>query len=347
MTTYRAMIASPLEREHADRIQKELPAGIELIYEPALFPPTRYVADHQGLPDFRRSPEDQARWDALIASADILFDFPFTNRHPHSYAPNLKWVQTTSAGVGQAASRMGIKPGELMITTASGVHARPLAEFVFLVLLTAVKDQVRLTADQRAHRWERICEDELSGKTLAIIGPGKIGQEVARIGRCFDMKPIALARDSRPERAAELGVDAIYTRDRLIEMVSIADALVICAPHTPETEGMLDRTAFDALKPGVILVNIGRGQLVDEGAMLDKLRDGTIRLAGLDVFQTEPLPDDSPLWDLPNVMVSPHSASTTALENARIVDIFIHNLSCFAEGRLSEMRNVLDIDRMY
>jgi phosphoglycerate dehydrogenase-like enzyme len=341
------MIASPLEQEHADRIQQNLPTGIQLIYEPSLFPPTRYIADHQGRPDFRRTPDDQARWEALIASADILFDFPFTNRHPHTYAPNLKWVQTTSAGVGQAAARMGIKPGDLLITTASGVHARPLAEFVFLVLLTAVKDQIRLAAEQRARRWERICEDELSGKTLAIIGPGKIGEEVARIARCFDMKPVALARDARPERAAELGVDTIFTRDRLLEMLSIADALVICAPHTPETEGMLDRAAFDALKRGVVLVNIGRGQLVDEGAMTDKLRDGTIRLAGLDVFQTEPLPVDSPLWDLPNVMVSPHSASTAAGENGRIVDIFLHNLTCFAEGSVSEMRNLLDIERMY
>jgi phosphoglycerate dehydrogenase-like enzyme len=109
----------------------------------------------------------------------------------------------------------------------------------------------------------------------------------------------------------------------------------------------MDRAAFDALRPGVILVNIGRGQLVDEAAMLDKLRDGTILLAGLDVFRTEPLPADSPFWDQPNVIVFPHSGSTSTRENGRLVDLFIENLSCFLEGRTGDMRNVFDIERMY
>jgi phosphoglycerate dehydrogenase-like enzyme len=109
----------------------------------------------------------------------------------------------------------------------------------------------------------------------------------------------------------------------------------------------MDRAAFDALKPGVILVNIGRGQLIDEDAMLDKLRDGTIRFAGLDVFRTEPLPAESPFWSLPNVLINPHSASTSIHENARIVEIFVHNLHCFLDGRPGDMRNVLDIARMY
>jgi phosphoglycerate dehydrogenase-like enzyme len=347
MPTTRVMIASPLEPEHVETIRGQLPPDVELIYEPALYPPTRYVADHNGPAGFQRTPEQEQRWQELAAGADITFDFPYTNRHPHSYAPNLKWVQTTSAGVGQYAARMGIQPGELIITTSSGVHARPLAEFVFLVLLTVVKEFDRLTAGQRARRWERFCSDELSGKTLAIIGPGRVGREVARIGRCFDMRPVALARDNRPARAAELGVDRLFARDELPEMLHAADALVICAPHTPDTENIMDRAAFDALKPGVVLVNISRGQLVDEDALLDKLRDGTIRFAGLDVFRREPLPPDSPFWDLPNVLVNPHSASTSHHENGRIVALFLHNLACFMEGRVDAMRNVLDIERMY
>lgn len=341
------MIASPLEPEHVATIQRALPPHAEVLYEPALLPPTRYIGDHMGSSGFRREPEQERRWQEMLSSADIAFDFPYTDRHPHTYAPKLKWVQTTSAGVGQMATRLGMTPGEVIITTASGVHARPLTEFVFMVLLMGVKDQTRIATGQQAHHWERFCADELSGKTLAIIGPGKIGQEVARIGRCFDMRPVALARDSRPERAAQIGVDRLFTPDELPEMLRLADALVICAPHTPETENIMDREAFDGLKPGMILVNIGRGQLVDEDAMLEKLRDGTIRFAGLDVFRTEPLPSDSPFWDLPNVVVSPHSASTSVHENGRIVEIFTHNLTCFLEGRIGDMRNVLDIERMY
>jgi phosphoglycerate dehydrogenase-like enzyme len=345
--TVRVMIASPLESEHIATIRRALPSRVELLYEPALLPPTRYVSDHHGPADFRRTPEQERQWQALVARADIAFEFPYSNRNPHTYAPNLKWVQTTSAGVGQLVTRLKIAPGQMIITTASGVHARPLAEFVFMVLLMAVKNHQRLASGQQAHHWERFCADELAGKTLAIIGPGKIGQEVARIGRCFDMHPVALGRDVRPERAAQIGVDRLFTRQELPEMLRLADALVICAPHTPETENIMDRAAFDALKPGVILVNIGRGPLVDEEAMLDKLRDGTIRLAGLDVFRTEPLPAESPFWDLPNVIVNPHSASTSVHENGRIVEIFLHNLACFLDGRFDEMRNVLDIEQMY
>lgn len=347
MPSLKVMIASPLEAEHVEVIKQNLPQDADLLYEPSLFPPTRYVADHHGPTDFQRTPEQERRWQEMAASADIAFDFPYSDRHPREYAPHLKWIQTTSSGVGQAATRLGIAPRDLLITTASGVHARPLTEFVFLVLLMAVKSAAHIESEQRAHHWERFCADELSGKTLAIIGPGRVGQEVARIGRSFDMHPVALARDSRPERAAEIGVDRLYGRDELHDMLGHADALVICAPHTPDTENIMDRFAFNALKPGVILVNIARGQLIDEDAMLEKLRDGTIKFAGLDVFRTEPLPTDSPFWDLPNVIVSPHSASTSTRENGRIVEIFIHNLRCFLDGRLDEMRNVLDIERMY
>jgi len=347
MPPLRVMLASPLEPTYAEVIKKQLPEDAELIYEPSLYPTTRYVADHHGPADFRRTPEQERQWRALVERIDIAVDFPYFDRHPREYAPNLRWIQTTSSGVGQMVARLGIKPGDLMITTASGIHARPLTEFVFFVLLAAVKEYRRLASEQQAHHWERFCSDELSGKTLAIIGPGKVGWEVARIGRAFDMEPVALGRDNRPERAAELGVNRLFDRGELREMLSIADALVICAPHTPETENFMDRAAFDALKPGVILVNIGRGQLVDEDAMLDKLRDGTILLAGLDVFRSEPLPADSPFWDQLNVIISPHSASTSTRENGRIVDLFIHNLSCFIDGRVDEMRNLLDVERMY
>lgn len=347
MTTYRAMIASSLEPEHIERIRANVPDSVEIIYVPELYPPTRYIADHHGSSDFRRTDEQQKRWLELAATADFAFEFPVTNMHPREYAPNLKWVQTTSSGIGQMLVRMGIKQDDLIVTNARGIHARPLAEFVFFVLLSAVKEAARNRDEQRRHHWERFCSDELSGKTLAIVGPGLVGREVARIARAFDMKPVALGRDNRPERAKELGVDRLYPRSELIPMLREADAVVLAAPHTPETENMLGRAEFDALKPGVIFVNIGRGPLVDETVLLEKLRDGTIKLAGLDVFRTEPLPVDSPFWDEPNVIVSPHSASTSTRENGRLVDIFIHNLNCMIEDRRNEMQNIFDIERMY
>lgn len=347
MAKFKMLITSPLEPEHVELITQTFPDSVEVMYEPTLLPPTRYIGDHSGPVGFKRTDEHEHRWQELAATADIAFDFPYTDRHPWKYSPNLKWVQTTSSGVGQAMTRMNIQQGELIITTASGVHAQPLSEFVFMVLLMAVKNYARIASQQRGHHWERFCSDELSDKTLAIVGPGRVGQEVARIGRCFRMNTVALARDNRPERAKELGIDRLFNHDNFHEMLNQADALVICAPHTPATENLMDRAAFDALKPGAILVNIGRGPLVDEEAMLSKLLDGTIQFAGLDVFRDEPLSADSPFWDLPNVFVSPHSASTSSRENSRIVEIFIHNIACFLDGRIGDMRNVLDLELMY
>lgn len=343
------MIASPLEQEHVDRIRTNAPTGVEIIYEPELLPPTRYVGDHGGRSDFTLSAEQQKRWDELIASADALYDFPWNERrrHPHEYAPNLKWMQTSSAGVGKAAQSMGIKPGEVIITTASGVHARPLAEFVMMVLLMGAKEYCRLVRDQKAHHWERFCSDELTGKTVAIVGAGRVGREVAKLSRAFDMKPVGMTREFRADRAAELGLDRLYSRDELHEMLSGADAVVVCAPHTPDTENIIGATEFSLMKKGVTFVNIGRGQLVDEDALIERIRDGSIGFAGLDVFRTEPLPADSPLWDFPNVLVNPHSASTSHHENGRITDILLHNLHAYIEGRHDDMRNVLDIDRLY
>lgn len=347
MNHHRIAITSPLESDHADRLKAALPNGWELLYYPDLLPPTRYVGDHGGVSGFARTDEQNQRWKNMLASADVLFDFPSYSQHPHTYAPRARWIQTTSAGVGQAAQRLGIQPGELIITTSSGVHARPLAEFVIMVLLMAVKNHAGLVRDQQAHHWERFCSDELTGKTIAIVGPGRVGREIVRISRAFDMIPVAMSRDSSPARASELGVDRLYSRADLHDMLRVADALVLCAPHTPETENMIGADELAALKRGAIFINIARGQLVDEDALLAALKDGTVSFAGLDVFRTEPLPPDSPFWDMPNVLVNPHSASTSHWENGRIIDIFIHNVHCFAEGRIGDMQNVLDIERMY
>jgi len=347
--SFRLLIASPLEAEHVERMRAEAPHGVEIVYEPDLLPPTRYVGDHGGVAGHQLTSEQRERWDSLLASANALFDFPWNERgrHPSEYAPNLRWIQTSSAGVGRAAQAMGIQPGELVITTASGVHARPLAEFVMMVLLMGAKEYCRVVRDQSAHRWERFCSDELSGKTLAIVGAGRVGREIAKLSRAFDMRPVGLTREFRANRAAELGLDRLYARHELHEMLAGADAVVVCAPHTPDTENMIGAAEFALLKPGVTFINIGRGQLVDETALVEKLRDGTIGFAGLDVFQTEPLPADSPLWDFPNVIVNPHSASTSHYENGRITDILLHNLHAFIEGRHDDLRNVLDIERLY
>jgi phosphoglycerate dehydrogenase-like enzyme len=259
----------------------------------------------------------------------------------------LRWVQTTSSGVGQLIKLLGVHNSDLLVTTARGVHAGPLSEFVFLALLSHMRRLPHLQAEQRRHHWERFCGDELAGKTLAIIGAGEVGRRVAAVAACFGMRVVALARAASDRTAEQLGVDVLFPRERLHDMLAQADALVLSVPHTTETEGMIDEAALAALKPGGVLVNIARGRVVDQEAMIEALRSGRIGFAALDVFAAEPLPADSRLWDLPNVLISPHSSSTAESENEKITDIFCHNLSCYLQGRRGDMRNILDKARMY
>ncbi len=347
---YNLFISSPIEPEFVEQIRAVDPDRVEVVYEPDLYPPTRYVADHHGPSGFRLTGGAEERFYDRLRQADFLLDFPFQvppGAKILDVSPNLRWVQTTSAGVGQQVVKLGLQDSELIITTSSGVHARPLAEFVFLALLSHVKLLPRLQRDQQAHVWDRFCSDELDGKTLAIVGPGRIGRQVAQIARCFNMRVLAMGRSGGPERAALLGVDEVYTREGLHDMLGQADAVVLSCPHTPDTEGLMDAAALDALKDGVMFVNISRGQVVDHAALLKHLRSGKIAFAGLDVFDTEPLPADSPFWDLPNVMINPHSASTAFSENQKITDLLCHNLRCYLEGRFDDMHNVLDKQRMY
>jgi phosphoglycerate dehydrogenase-like enzyme len=218
---------------------------------------------------------------------------------------------------------------------------------VFLALLTFIKGYDRLREEQRLHRWERYCADEFAGKTLAVIGAGQVGTQVALVGKAFGMRVIASVRNAGKDRAAQMGVDAVFAPDQLHTLLGQADAIALIAPHTPETENMIDARAFAAMKTGAAFVNIGRGQTVDENALIAALRSGKLAFAGLDVAAVEPLPKDSPLWDMPNVFISPHSASTVGGENARITDIFCHNLAQYLAGKRDAMRNILDKVRMY
>ena len=343
-----ALIASPLEEEHAARIAAAFPGRVETVFRPDLLPPIRFAGDHGGPPGWRRSPDQETEWHAALRRAEVLWDFPAGETTPLlTLAPRLRWVQTTSAGVGPTVQRLGLTDSDLLVTTASGLHAQPLTEFVFAALLHHTKRVAHLQAEQRAHRWERFTARELDGQTMAIVGPGRIGRKVAQVARGFGMTVWAMARDPDPDRAAALGVDRLFPRADLHAMLAGADCVVLCAPHTPETDGLLDRAAIAALKPGVVLVNIARGAVVDEDAMIEALRAGRIGLAALDVFRTEPLPAESPLWDLPNVLVCPHSASTADGENAKLTDRFIRNLGFYLDGDRDQMEPVLNKARLY
>ena len=345
MTTGRVklLIGSPLDAALVEQIRAVDPR-LEVTFRPDLLGTPRYYADHH--PPSGRDDAQETEFRALLAETEILFDFDTaTAVGLADIAPRLRWVQSTSAGVGQAIIRYGLDKSDIIVTTSSGIHATPLAEFVLMVMLHFTKNYPLLAARKAERRFERFATGQLPGKTLAIVGPGKIGREIARLARPFGVRTVALGRTRRaPE---ELGVDAVYGRPELHTMLGAADFLVLIAPHTPETEDMIDAAAIAALKPGAVLINIARGQLIDEDALLDALRSGQIAGAALDVFRDEPLPPTSPFWDEPNVIINAHSASTSDGEDERIVDIFCHNLGHYLAGEPEKMRNILDKALMY
>ena len=344
MGDVRVVITSPLSPENIAAIAAADPR-LDVVYEQDLIPAAEYPSAHP-LPEIADERAEE-RWVELLESAEILFDFgplALADRLPEW--PRLRWIQATSAGVGQLARRVGLtERRDIVVTTASGVHARPLAEFAVLAMLMFGKDVLRYQADQRAHVWRRHAGEEVAGKVVAVVGAGRIGREASRLLRALDAHVIGVVRTIADRTPADVHADEIAAIGDLDAILPRLDAVVLATPHTPETHGLLDARRIGLLPERAIVVNIARGDVVDEAALADALVEGRLRGAALDVFTAEPPPESSPFWDLPNVLVSPHSASTVAEENDRIVEIFCENLHSYLAGR--PMRNVLDPDLLY
>jgi glyoxylate/hydroxypyruvate reductase len=343
--THTLLIASYLEPEHVERIRQVDPR-LNVIYEPDLLPISRYPGDHYNRID--RTPEQQDRWRALMGQADILFDFDYSNfQELPDLAPHVRWVQCTSAGIGQAVRRYGYdtRMPNTIFTTASGVHAGPLAEFCIMAMLMHNKGAGRLIRDQQRKHWERYAGTDLRGRALAIIGVGKIGHALARLAKAFGMTVLGVKRDVTSVDPAALHLDELYAPQDLPKLLPRAEYLALVAPHTDETEHLIGAAELALLPRGAFFINIGRGATVDQPALVEALRSGQLGGAALDVFVEEPLATDSPLWEMPNVLISPHSGSTSDRENTRITELFCENLRRYLAGE--PLLNVLDIERLY
>lgn len=339
----KVLIGSPLEPEHVERIAAVGGDRVEVLFEPELLPVPRYEGDHHGVPRALADGE-LARWQSLVADADVMFDFdwlePATLRER---APRLRWVQATSAGIGEFLARTGLAATDIRFTTAAGVHATALAEFALLGLLYFTKDVPFLQQRQAERHWERYTAESLAGRRAVVVGLGEVGREVARVCAALQMEVWGMRRAT--DGAPPPGVSRLIVREELREALTGADALVLACPLTRETERLIGAEELAALSRSAILVNVARGAVVDEQALIAALAENRLRGALLDVFEHEPLPADSPLWAMPNVVVSPHSASTVPDENGRIVEIFVDNLGRFLEGR--PLRNEFVAERGY
>lgn len=347
--TTTVLVATPLEPELVGRIESQV-SGIQVLYDASLLPPPRYPSDHAGDPAFQRDPDGQARFEEWVARAEVTFGVPGeTPQALHELvcrAPHLRWVQGTAAGMGQQVSGAQLPPEDLQrvaFTSSVGVHATQLAEWAMLGLLAFAKDLPRLLRDKDSRQWGHYPVRELHGQRLLVIGLGHIGSEVAREARALGMHVTGVRRGPRDDDH-EL-VDEVGSIGELASLVPHVDAVVLALPGTAETEGLFTASLIDALPPHAILVNVGRGTTVDEPALVNALREGRLGGAALDVFATEPLPADSPLWELDNVLISPHTAALSTRESERIVELFIDNLQRFGDGR--PLRNVVDTERFY
>jgi glyoxylate/hydroxypyruvate reductase A len=320
-------------------------------HRPDLLPPQRFVADHKGDPGWARSAEQEREWQDLIRRSDVLLgipgDTPQGLRDLVEAGPRVQWIQGTAAGAGEQLAGAGLAPADLeriTVTTAAGVHARPLAEFALFGLLAFAKDIDVLQEAKTRQAWlPRWPMRPLSGTRLLILGLGGIGREVARLAEPFGLDVIATHRSNLGDPPP--GVTALVPLSAVDDLLPTVDAVISCLPGTPETAGFLDARRIGLMAEHAVLINVGRGSVVDTPALVAALSARRLRGAVLDVFDTEPLPAESPLWAMPNLILSPHTAALAVDEDDRIVALFARNLRRFIRGR--SLINVVDVARGY
>ncbi|WP_406439425.1 D-2-hydroxyacid dehydrogenase [Streptomyces sp. NBC_01613] len=331
----RVAVAAPLSEGNCARIQ-ELEPRIDLVIDQSLLPPMRWPADFAGDPSWRRTPEQQRAYEAAVDSADALYGIPDVD--PAALArtvranPRLRWVHTMAAGGGSQVRAAGLRADELdrvLFTTSAGVHGQPLAEFAVFGVLAGAKGLPRLNSQQRHREWSgRWTMGQVSEQTVLVLGLGGIGRAVAAKLHALGATVIGTSRRD----VTVPGVSTVLPPDRIAEVAPSVDAVVNTLPGTEATEHLLGKRFFDALRPGATLVNVGRGTVVDESALLDALDSGRVGFAALDVFETEPLPAHSPLWDHDHVLVSPHTAALNAAEDRLIAELFAANATRLLDG---------------
>lgn len=270
-------------------------------------------------------------------------------------APALRWVHSATAGVERVLTPTSRSRG-LVITNARGVFSRPIAEYVMLMILAVARRLPELLELQAERTWQPLEARELRDVTVGIVGLGSIGRAVGALGTAFGCRVVATRR--RPEAGSQqadeggdepflgsLMLDRVLPPERLPELLAESDFVVLAAPLTPDTHGLISDDAIAQMKPGAWVINVARGELVDERALARAVQDGRLGGAVLDTFLEEPLPPTSPLYDLPNVILTPHTSWSSTRVLGRSVDLFCENLRRFAAGR--PLINVVDPDAGY
>lgn len=301
----------------------------------------RFSARHTGIRHFQVWALEELT--ARMHEADVLVISGFWRNFLLDDAPRLVFIQSIGAGVDQfpheELRRRGIR-----LASARGVNRNAVAEHAMAHILSFTRHIHTGRDHQRHHFWRGMLsdlsqrEDELGGKTLLIVGLGEIGKRLAHLARAFDLRIIATKRD--PTTGGEVA-DEVYPAGRLPDLLPQADFVVLTCPLTPETEKLIDARALAAMKPSAYLINMARGRVVDEPALLAALQNHQIAGAGLDILWDEPLPKDSPFWDLEQVLITPHTAGETRRYEENVIDILLENLGRLWRGETSLLNEVV------
>jgi len=283
------------------------------------------------------------RFASLMAEAEVLYGLMVSTEQARKVLaamPALRWFQSTSAGVDELIGA-DYDERHIVVTTSSGVHATPIAEFALHLMLMFAKQAARSLKAQQEKRWDRFTPTELRDCTIGIVGLGHIGSEVARLVKGFGCRLLAV---DRAASAADL-VDKLFPPSQLTQMLGESDFAVLSVPLSNETHHLIGEGELRAMKPTAVLINVCRGAVVDEAALVRALKEGWIAGAGLDVFEREPLPPEGELWGLENVIISPHVSGANVHYFERAVPIFCGNLRRYLDGRA--LVNAIDPERGY
>jgi D-2-hydroxyacid dehydrogenase (NADP+) len=252
--------------------------------------------------------------------------------------PKLAWIHALTTGIDPL---LALKlPASVIVTSSRGIHGPQMAELTLLLMLALSRDFPRMLANQREKRWERWGQPLLEGKTVVIVGVGAISEALA--ARC---KPLGLKVVGVTSRRSVDHFDELHPRQRLNETVSTADFLVLLVPYSPETHHMIDASVIAAMKPSAYLINVARGGVVDEGALIEALQTRRLAGAGLDVFAQEPLPYSSPLWTLDNVIITPHVGGMSDIYAEQILPLLVHNVRAYVAGDRAAMLNLIQLEK--
>jgi D-2-hydroxyacid dehydrogenase (NADP+) len=301
----------------------------------------RFEVRRTGIKSFEvRAYDDLAK---RIGEADVLLVSGMWKNDLIPHASKLKFIQSISSGMDQySREQLGAKG--VRLASAAGVNARAVAEHALALVLAVARRLPEARDNQHKKMWRGMLgdltqrEDELGGKTLLVVGMGRIGSHLAKLAKAFDMKVIGIRRD--PKQGAN-GADSIHGMGDLVKLVPQADFVALTCALTPETTGLMSAAAFAAMKPSSVFVNVARGKVADEEALIKTTQAGRIWAAALDVTADEPLPASSPLWTMPNVFITPHTAGETRAYEDNVLDILMENLDRLWRGEKSLRNQVL------